>query len=80
MGLTGNQFSRIYSLQDQLQGFENVTSLLSAMNTEFPADMLVSSQEGFKREGFSSPVIQELVAATLRVNYGQHLKSHKFVG
>lgn len=57
-----------------------MTSLLSAMDENFPADLLVSTLEGFKREGFSDEIIQEMIAATLRVNYGQHLKVHKFVG
>lgn len=73
-------FYRIYKYQDNGMTFQDVNTLLSAMNPSFVDYLHTTSEKGFEMEGFSKIIINELVMATLRTNYGQDLKAHKFVG
>jgi hypothetical protein len=50
------------------------------MSPQFVEYMHVSTKDGFKEHGFSEKIIDELVSATLTVNYGQSTSVHKFVG
>jgi hypothetical protein len=43
-------------------------------------DMHVPTKDGFRENGFSERIVDELVLATLRANYGQSTTVHKFVG
>ena len=44
-------------------------------------DMLEQSLEaGLKEEGIADIFIQELAVAVMRVNYGQSVDAHQFVG
>jgi len=61
-------------------GFENVSSLLSAISPKFAREININAREGFTKDGIPASVIEEVVSATLRVNYGQYLDVHKFVG
>ena len=60
--------------------YENVGSLMSAMHDDFKKFLQLSTQNGFKSAGISDIVIDEIIMATIRVNYGQNLKIHKMVG
>ncbi|XP_043278149.1 prenylcysteine oxidase-like [Venturia canescens] len=73
-------FSKIYQLHDQGIAFKNVTALLSALNVEFPKMLQISTQEYLTKAGFSPRLINELVEATLVVNYGQNTNVQSFVG
>ncbi|KAL0278843.1 UNVERIFIED_CONTAM: hypothetical protein PYX00_000533 [Menopon gallinae] len=75
-----DKFDKIYKYQDKGVTFQNVSTLLSAMDPTFAESLHITSEAGFEKEGLSKVVIDELVMATLRTNYGQDLKAHKFVG
>jgi len=53
---------------------------MNAMSPQFEGDMHISTRDGFKEHGLSEKIIDELVSATLTVNYGQSTSVHKFVG
>lgn len=53
---------------------------MNAMSPQFEDDMHMSTRDGFKEYGFTEKIIDELVSATLTVNYGQSTSVHKFVG
>lgn len=57
-----------------------MSDLLKAMSPQFVDDMHVSTKDGFREDGFSERIIDELVLATLTANYGQSTTVHKFVG
>ena len=73
-------FFRIYSLQDNGKTFLSLTELLNAMSPDFVEDLQETVKDGFTENGFSERLIDELVSATLTVNYGQSTKVHEFVG
>jgi hypothetical protein len=50
------------------------------MSHQFVDDMHVTTKDGFRENGFSERIIDELVFATLTANYGQSTTVHKFVG
>lgn len=72
-------FSRIYIFQDNQETYESVDDLLNAMKPDFVKDLHISCKEGFQESGVSQRVIDELVMATIMVNYGQTTSVHKFV-
>lgn len=74
------KFESIYSLQNKGEAFWTVSDMLKAMNPQFESDRKIKSGVGFKKLGFSDLLVDEIVAATIRVNYGQDLMVHKFVG
>lgn len=73
-------FTSIYDLQDAGKSFRNVTSLLAAMNPEFPKLLQISMKDHLLNMGYSEKLINELVKAPLVVNYGQDIDVHSFVG
>ncbi|XP_014258768.1 prenylcysteine oxidase 1-like [Cimex lectularius] len=75
-----SHFSRIYSFQDQLNSFKDVHSLLYSADPKFVKYLTVTAKEGFKEDSFSQQIIDELLLAGLRCNYGQSTSVHKFVG
>lgn len=50
------------------------------MSPVFVDALTNTTYEGLKREHFSDQMIREFVEATLRVNYGQDINAHLFVG
>ncbi|KAE8747686.1 hypothetical protein FOCC_FOCC005665 [Frankliniella occidentalis] len=74
------KFESIYLLQNKGEAFWTVSDLLKAMNPQFENDQRIKTGLGFKKLGFSDLLVDEIVAATIRVNYGQDLMVHKFVG
>jgi prenylcysteine oxidase / farnesylcysteine lyase len=78
--LNPNLLIRIYKLQEEGNIFTNINELLWAMDPSF-LDMLERSLEaGLKEEGIADIFIQELAVAVMRVNYGQSVDAHQFVG
>lgn len=73
-------FTKIYDLQDAGQSFANVTTLLSAMNKDFPKLLQISTKKYLLHMGFSEKLINELVQAAIVVNYGQEVDIQSFVG
>ena len=80
MGSVLDDFDRIYELHDNGVAFTNVTSLLSAMNVEFPKLLKISIKDHLAELGYSSRIIDELVETTLVGNYGQDTQVQSFVG
>lgn len=75
-----NSFEKIYHLQDNGNAFTNVSSFLSAMNTDFPRLLKTSIKSELSKLGYSEKVIDEIVKTSLVVNYGQDTNVHSFVG
>lgn len=73
-------FERIYDLQESGKSFLNVTALLAAMNENFPKMLQTSMKAHFLEQGYSETFIEELMKATVIVNYGQDTNIHSFVG
>jgi len=71
----------IYELQSNSQSFDSTYDLLRAMDTSFVNYLNISVRDAYlDQENFSESLINELVKASLRVNYGQNLNVHEFVG
>lgn len=75
-----DDFEKIYSLQDKGIGFDNVTALISAMNQEFVGLLQTSMKDHLIKLDYDRKIVDELVEATLVVNYGQDTNVHTFVG
>ncbi|XP_046615254.1 prenylcysteine oxidase-like isoform X1 [Neodiprion virginianus] len=75
-----DSFENIYRYQDEGVAYDNVHDLISAMSPEFPKLLQISTAEYLHSLGFSKEIINELVEATLVVNYGQNTDVHSFVG
>ncbi|XP_066996508.2 prenylcysteine oxidase 1 [Anabrus simplex] len=75
-----SKFDRIYALQDDGKHYSTVTELLNDMSPDFVEGLQETAGSGFKRSGFGDLLVDELILATLAVNYGQTLDVHKFVG
>lgn len=72
---------RIYELQDKNESFESINDLLYAMDPKFADYLNVSVKDAFLvNDDFSESLINELVQGSLRVNYGQNINVHEFVG
>lgn len=71
---------KIYELQDNGIGFNNVTSLLSAMNENFPKWLEESIKDCLLRMGYDEQFIDEMVKTTIVVNYGQSTNIQSFAG
>lgn len=72
---------RIYELQSNGQSFDTTYDLLAAMDPSFVNFLNISVKDAYmKHEQFSESIINELVEASLRVNYGQNINVHEFVG
>lgn len=50
------------------------------MDPSFVDYLKISVHDGYRSEGISEKIINELVQASLRVNYGQNISVHEFVG
>ncbi|KAI4487388.1 hypothetical protein M0804_005537 [Polistes exclamans] len=73
-------FAQIYHLQNKGQSFMNLTSMLMALNKEFPKLLQVSIKDHLLNLGYTEKLIDELVEAPLLVDYGQTTAVHSFVG
>ena len=73
-------FGNIYDLQEKKIAFENVTSLIGAMNKNFINLLQTSIKDNLTKLGYGSRLIDELVKSTLVVNYGQDTDIQAFVG
>lgn len=71
---------RIYELQTNGKSFDSTYDLLTAMDPSFVNYLNISVRDAYLNEHFSEAVITELVQASLRVNYGQNINVHEFVG
>lgn len=68
-------------MQSDGQAFENVHDLLAAMDPTFVNYLNVTVKESFiNDEGLSESIVNELIQASLRCNYGQTINVHEFVG
>lgn len=74
-----DDFEKIYDLQDAGASFTNVTALLSALNKDFPKLLQTSVKDYLLHMGFTEQLIDELVQATIVVNYGQEINIQSFV-
>lgn len=74
------KFARIYRLQAEGNAFEDVASLLNAMDPQFVEMTHSSSAEWLQSLGFSQLLIDELVTAVTQCNYGQTPDIQTFVG
>lgn len=73
-------FCRIYQIQSKGEAFETIGALLQAINPKFVEYLNITTNLGFQEEGITSVVIDEIIMATIRANYGQNLNIHKMVG
>lgn len=62
------------------RSFEDLNSMLTAMNEKFPKLLRVSLKEDLLNLGYTEKFIDELVQAPLLVDYGQTTAVHSFVG
>ncbi|BES90704.1 Prenylcysteine lyase [Nesidiocoris tenuis] len=74
------KFESIYETQEKRKCFSNLDDLMYHIHPSFLEHMRVSTKAGFERAGFSDKIIDELIEATLRCNYGQTTSVHQFVG
>lgn len=76
-----NDFTNIYGIQEQGQAFTTVPELLRAMGGE---KMYAYTQQNIRKAlqsiGVKEKLINELVTAVMRVNYGQDAKINAFAG
>ena len=75
------KFSNIYKLQEQGEMFETVPDMLRSMGGEqFYNLTQISTRKYLKEEGLSQQLIDELVTAVMRINYGQSTELNAFTG
>ncbi|XP_071322720.1 prenylcysteine oxidase 1 [Trachinotus anak] len=76
-----DKFMRIYQYQQYGYSFSSVERLLHAMGGEsFLTLMNQTLEETMIGEGFSQVFLNDIVAPITRVNYGQSVRIHGFVG
>ncbi|KAK6617216.1 hypothetical protein RUM44_005547 [Polyplax serrata] len=75
-----NKFDRIYDLQNLGEAFDTVEALLAAIDPKFVDYLNVSTKHGFEKDGISNMIINEIIMATIRANYGQNVNIPKMVG
>ena len=75
------KFSNIYTLQDHGEVFQSVPDMLQAIGgVEFYNLTQLSVQEYLQEKGLSELLIDELVTAVMRINYGQSTEMNAFAG
>ena len=76
------QFNNIYTLQENGKVYESVQKLLQAMSAgdEFYRLTQISAREYLLEQGLSELLIDELVTAITRINYGQSTEVNAFTG
>lgn len=74
-------FSNIYKLQQNQEAFESVPEMLKAMGgEEFYEYTQKTTRQTLEEIGLKSRLIDELVTAVMRVNYGQDVTLNGFAG
>ena len=74
-------FSNIYKLQENQEAFDNVPAMLKAMGGEaFYEYTQQTTRQTLEKIGLNSRLIDELVTAVMRVNYGQDVTLNGFAG
>ena len=76
------QFSNIYTLQENGQSYESVPELLKAMSESGELFRLtqITAREYLLEKGLSELLIDELVTAITRINYGQSTEVNALTG
>ncbi|XP_076045567.1 prenylcysteine oxidase 1-like [Oratosquilla oratoria] len=74
------EFASIYKLQDQGKAYKDVDSMLSNMDPDFKTMTKMSTKDFLRSKGFHDKMIDELVMAVTRANYGQTPNIQAFVG
>lgn len=67
-------------MQNNGESFKTVEQLLNAMSPSFVDALTNTTYKVLKDQHFSDRMINEIVRAALRVNYGQDIDVHFFVG
>ncbi|XP_050441089.1 prenylcysteine oxidase 1-like [Adelges cooleyi] len=75
-----NKFDRIYEHQAAGHSYDTVNELLMAMDPAFSGYLNISIKDAFLNLGYSEKLIEEIVKASIKVNYGQDVNVHQFVG
>ena len=74
-------FSNIYKLQENQEAFQNVPEMLKAMGgKEFFEYTQQTTRQTLEKIGLKSRLIDELVTAVMRINYGQDVTLNGFAG
>ena len=74
-------FSNIYKLQENRQAFTSVPDMLTAMGgKEMYTYTQLTARQTLEKIGLKPLLIDELVAAVMRVNYGQDVTLNGFAG
>jgi len=74
-------FSNIYKLQENQEAFESVPEMLKAMGgEEFYEYTQKTTRQTLEKIGLNSCLIDKLVTAVMRVNYGQDVTLNGFAG
>lgn len=79
IGSFWKDFDKIYSLQNQGVGFENVTALLGALNQEYTDLLEVSIKDHLIKKGYGEKIIDEIVKAAILLTFGQDTDVHSFL-
>ncbi|XP_050523354.1 prenylcysteine oxidase 1-like [Daktulosphaira vitifoliae] len=76
-----NKFDKIYELQNAGKSYDDIVDLLVAIDPDFGSYLNISIKDAFINNlGFSELLVDEIVKASLVVNYGQDVDVHQFVG
>lgn len=74
-------FSNIYKLQENQQAFNNVPDMLKAMGgDEMYEYTQLTTRQTLEKIGLKPLLIDELVTAVMRINYGQDVTLNGFAG
>lgn len=73
-------YFRIYKLQANGQSFDTTYDLIKSMDPSFLNYLNISVKDAYLKNDYSESLITELVQASLRINYGQNINVHQFVG
>ena len=74
-------FSSIYKLQEDQQAFNSVPDMLKAMGgSEMYEYTQMTTRQTLEKIGLKPVLIDELVTAVMRINYGQDVTLNGFAG
>ena len=76
------KFGNVYKLQENGEAFQSVPALLKAISgsEEFYSMTQITAREYMLEQGLSKLLIDELVTAITRINYGQSTEVNAFTG
>ena len=76
-----SNYSNIYKLQENQQAFSSVPEMLKAMGgNEMYGYTQVTARQALEKIGLKPLLIDELVTAVMRINYGQDATLNGFAG